>query len=338
MDIQSIRRSVVDTLGMDLANVRLFRDAVPRYGGATNGSPVNWHVERDLTDYSALFKLPQSGLLWSTQNFDAVDFIVDSFAFNASAKLVFYPATAATPAPRVPDAVIAANQGQVNLPHNIERAYLDVENDYPGNAFWYTCVSNDSGNLTLDDIFAPGGTPYDTSIYPPRQGCGGGDFQEIHIGVDGTPAGIAPAFPLVVADLNWSLQNSANQPITTLEMLNFKPYRVDLTPFAAILSAPGAHNVTADNDDAGGGGATLLLYLDPHSSQVSGAVTLNTLASENGAATDTDTLKQTGETIRGDIKTREHRNFEIRGFVYTSHGRIDSRVQQTSDFISVQAF
>lgn len=106
----------------------------------------------------------------------------------------------------------------------------------------------------------------------------------------------------------------------------------------AILSAPGSHNVAANNDDAGGGGATLLLYLDPHQSQVTGAVTLNTLATENGAATDTDTLKQTGETILGDIKTRESRNFEIRGFVTTSQGRIDSRVDQVDDFDSTQAF
>lgn len=338
LDIQSTRRSVLDTFGVDLGNVRLFRSATPRYGGSTDGTPISWQVERDLTDYSALLKTPQTGQLWTTQDPDAVDYDVSSFAFHGTAELLFYPPTAATPPPQVPDAVIAANQGQVSLPHNVVRAYLDVENDYPGNAYWYTCASNDSGSFPLSDIAAPGETPETNSIFPLAQGCGGGNFQEIQVSVDGTLAGIAPAFPLVVADLSWLDTNSADQPITTPEMLNFKPYRVDLTPFAATLSTAGSHNVTAGNDDAAGGGATLLLYLDPHKSQVTGTVTLNTLATENGAATETDTLKQTGETIRGDIKTKEHRNFEIRGFVDTSQGRVDSRVDQTDDFISTQAF
>jgi hypothetical protein len=331
LDIQSNRRSVVDWLGMDLANVRLFHTATPRYGGN-----AYWHVERDLTDYSALFKAPQSGLLWSyTDPDNELDGDVFDFAFTANAQLLFYPATAAAPAPHVPDAVIAVNEGSpVDLPHNIVRAYLDVESDYQSNAFWYTCASNDSTAFPLGDAFAPGGIPFD-SIFPPNQGCAGGSFQEIKVGVDGTPAGIAPAFPLIVADLSWALQNSADQPITTLEMLNFKPYRVDLTPFAGVLSAAGGHNVTADNET---GGATLLLYLDPRKTQIVGAVTLNTLANENGAATDVVTLKQSGQTISGDIATRQQRNFEIRGYVYDSRGRVESTVHQTSHFTNTQAF
>jgi hypothetical protein len=339
MDIYSNRRGVLDSFGIDLANVRLFRSAAPRYGATPDGPPFYWHIERDMTDYSALFKAPQTGSLWTTQDSDAIDYgSVLNFVFYGTATLSFYPPTAANPPPRVPDAVIAANQGQINLPHNIVRAYLDVENDYPGNPYWYTCTSSDSSNFALSDIVAPGEEPEYLGIFPFAQGCSGGIFQEIPVAVDGTLAGVAPAFPLVMADISWLSTNSADEPITTLEMLNFKPYRVDLTPFAAILSAAGSHNITANNDDAGGGGATLLLYLDPHQSQVTGAVTLNTLATENGAATDIDTLKQTGETVLGDIKTQEHRNFEIRGFVYTSKGRIDSRVDQVDDFNSTQAF
>ena len=328
LDMQSTRRTVVDTLGMDLANVRLFHGATPHYDGV-----VNWHVERDLTDYGALFKQPQIGLLWSSQNPEAIDYVTDSFAFHAHAELLFYRSSAATPPPRVPDVVIGISaDAPVALPHNIVRAYMDVETDAQNNPYWYTCYADDVGGLPLTEFVAPGGAPK-ISLHPPLQGCGGGNFREIKIGVDGTPAGIAPAFPLIVADMNWTAHNSADQPITTPELLNFKPYRVDLTPFAAVLSAPGTHTVAADN-----GGSTLLLYLDPHRSQVSGAVTLNTLATENGAATDTDTLKQSGNTILGTINTQEHRDFEIRGFVLGSSGRIDSRVHQIDDFASTQFF
>ncbi|GLQ89103.1 hypothetical protein GCM10007898_26750 [Dyella flagellata] len=347
LHVQANRRSVVDSLGMDLANVRLFHGAVPLFNGASN-----WTIERDLTDYSALFKAPQTGLIWSAQQGEAND-NVDSFAFQGSASLTFYRSSAATPAPKVPDAVIPVNEvGPLDLPHNIVRAYLDVESDYvyglpdpdgDSSPLWYTCFSNDANPFYtfLTNPFAPGSSP-DVHIFPPNQGCNGGNFQELQVNVDNTPAGIAPAFPDVIADLNWIIPNSADQPITTLEMLNFKPYRVDLTPFAGVLSAPGSHSIsisTLATDTNGAGGATLLAYLDPNSSQVSGAVTLNTLATGNGAPTDVDTIHQTSsDSIEGTITTQQHRDFEIRGFVSSSQGIVNSRVHQTSNFNSTQFF
>jgi hypothetical protein len=358
VSIQSNRRSVQESLGIDLNNVRLFRGAVPRYDGTSS-----WRVERDLTDYSALFKVPQTGLIFSSQEDENAD-SVDAFAFTGSARLLFYPATAAYPAPAVPDAVIAVNQGggtSVNLPTNIVRAYLDVEADYQDNPFdgggipttysqqpfWYSCYrsypADQSLSTAIASIYAPGGQPL-VHIFPPFQGCSGGSFQEITVDVDGTPAGIAPAFPLVVADLNPLVLNSADQPITTLEMLNFKPYRVDLTPFAAVLSAGVPHDITASNPPGFGfpgyrsSGTTLLLYLDPHVSQVTGAVTLNTLATESGTPVVVDTVQQSGNIIQGDIDTKQQRDFEIHGFVITSQGRIDSCVHQISHFSNTQTF
>ncbi|HET6807113.1 MAG TPA: peptide-N4-asparagine amidase [Frateuria sp.] len=346
LDVRSVRRSITDTLGMDLARVRLFRSITPRYDGNSR-----WHLERDLTDYSALFRAPRTGSIWMTQNEDFPDPPYTP-PFYATARLFFYPSSAATPAPRVPDAVIPVNQETpVNLPHNIVRAYLDVEADYfsgdgglPRN-FWYTCVIDWSGNggplelPQLTDVLAPGGWTRD-AINPYAQGCSGGNYREFKIAVDGTLAGIAPVFPLLVADMNNYHHNSADQPIPTLEMLNFKPYRVDLTPFAALLSAAGRHNVTVDNRYPYGydryGGSALLVYLDPQRTQVTGAVTLNTLTTGSGAPHYSNTLRRIGDTIVGDIHTRQQREFEIRGFVNTSQGRIDSRVHQTGAFASTQ--
>ncbi|UGB44630.1 hypothetical protein LQ772_11585 [Frateuria edaphi] len=346
LDVRSVQRSWAQTLGMDLAHVRLFRSITPHYDGDSR-----WHVERDLTDYSALFRVPRTGVIWMTQNDDLSD--PPPPPFYGTARLLFYPSSAATPAPRVPDAVIPVNQETpVDLPHNIVRAYLDVEADYfsgggglPDN-FWYTCVidwPNDGGPAEqphLTDVLAPGGR-IRIAINPPPQGCTGGNYREFKIAVDGTLAGIAPVFPLLVADMNNYHHNSANQPIPTLEMLNFKPYRVDLTPFAAVLSAPGRHSVTVDNrypyDRDRYAGSALLVYLDPQRAQVTGAVTLNTLATESGTPRYTNTLQRIGDTIVGDIHTRQQRDFEIRGFVNTSQGRIDSRVYQTGSFASTQA-
>lgn len=347
LQVKASRRSVTGSLGMDLANVQLFHGVVPRFDGASS-----WTIESDLTDYSALFKVPQSGLIWSEQQGEGNDNI-DSFAFQGNASLTFYPSSAATPAPKVPDAVIAANEvGPLNLPHNIVRAYLDVENDYVFGAadpdgdpspLWYTCFSNDADSFYtfLTNSFAPGYSP-DVDIFPPTQGCNGGSFQELQVNVDNTLAGIAPAFPFVMADLNWIIPNSADQPITTLEMLNFKPYRVDLTPFAGVLSVPGNHSISISTlaaDINGYGGATLLLYLDPNSSQVNGAVTLNTLATANGTPSDVDTVHQTSsDSVAGTITTQQHRDFEIQGFVSSSQGIIHSTVHQTSNFNNTQSF
>lgn len=127
-------------------------------------------------------------------------------------------------------------------------------------------------------------------------------------------------------------------------MLNARPYRVDLSPFAAVLSAPGPHSVVTSNPTleewAGGrpGGATLLLYLDRQRPQVTGAVTLNTLATQNGRPSDINTLTQTGNSVRGDIRLQQHRDYVIQGFVDTSSGRIDSSVHQTGDFSSLQKY
>ena len=344
MDLRSSRRTVLDSIGMDLARVRLFRSGAPHYDGESS-----WHIERDLTDYSALFRVPHTGRIWSSQNPESVDWGWNDGqpVYHASAQLFFYPSTAATPAPRVPDAVIGVNRDTpVNLPHNVVRAYLDVENVFPSrDLIWYTCWTDDSTHVLLGDFLAPG-TNQKNALNPPDEGCGGGSFREVKVRVDGTPAGIAPGFPLVIADLNWSedLFNNADLPIPTLEMLNAKPYRRDLSPFAAILSAPGAHNVVTSNpvlnEMVGGrpGGATLLLYLDPHRSQVTGAVTLNTLATQSGAPTDINTLSQSGTTVVGDIRLQQHRDFIIRGFVDTSSGRIDSSVHQTGDFSSLQKY
>lgn len=344
MDVQTTRRTVVDSIGMDLARVRLFRSGAPHYDGLSS-----WHVERDLTDYSALFRAPHAGRVWTAQNPEAVDWGWDYLqpVYHASARLLFYPSTAATPAPRVPDMVIGVDQDTpVALPHNIVRAYLDVENSFATpatDAVWFTCWSDDSAGLPLGDIFAPGTNPK-YSNNPPDQGCGGGSFRELQVTVDGTLAAVAPAFPLVIADLNWwYLRNSTDLPIPTLEMLNAKPYRLDLTPFAAILSAAGPHGITTSNaplneGEGRPGGATLLLYQDRQRAQVTGAVTLNTLATENGAPTDVNTIAQRFGTTQGGIRTRQQRDFVIRGFVNTSIGRIDSSVHQTDDFSTLQDF
>ena len=65
-------------------------------------------------------------------------------------------------------------------------------------------------------------------------------------------------------------------PIPGVQTLNFTPYRVNLTPFAGLLSDGKQHTVSVgvtNADSYFSATASLLLYLDSGSTQVTGAVT-----------------------------------------------------------------
>ncbi|MGN2254913.1 hypothetical protein ACFWZ4_16185 [Frateuria sp. GZRe12] len=325
VDLTSFRHTVVDNIGISLAGIQLFHQAAPRYD-----APARWHVERDLTDYSAWLAVPHTGSYWINEGEDVFDPSGEGPVFSGDVRLLFYPPTARTPAPEVPDAVVHLNGGTpVMLPHNIVRAYVDVDNAQTG---WYFCLpgQEQERHPALFDYFAPGNSLKD-SIFPHETWCGGGSFREIPVAVDGTPAGIAPVFPQLAADPNINyLHNPLNQPTPTLQMMGSVPYRVDLTPFAGQLSAAGRHLVSTSG--------ALLLYLDPDRTLVTGGVTMNTLAGSQAAPTYTSTLTDVGEGVQGTIRTRQSRQFEIRGFVNTSKGRVDSSVRQSSAFDNTQDF
>jgi hypothetical protein len=108
-----------------------------------------------------------------------------------------------------------------SFPSNLERAYLDViTQSQIDDEFWYTCVPND--------------------ISSEVQKCGGTAFREAEVSVDGQPAGVAPVYPGIytggVDPFLW-------EPIPAVQTLNFVPYRVDLTPFAGILSNGQPHTI-----------------------------------------------------------------------------------------------
>ena len=109
----------------------------------------------------------------------------------------------------------------LQLPTNVERAYLDViTQSQIGDEFWHTRVPND--------------------VTAELQSCGSTAFREGEVSIDGQPAGVAPVYPWIytggVDPLFW-------EPIPGVQTLNFVPYRVDLTPFAGVLSNGQAHTV-----------------------------------------------------------------------------------------------
>jgi hypothetical protein len=342
-----------------LKDVTLFMAPIPG-----TEQTARWRVERDLTDYSALFKTPGSGqfsaLYWGTEPFTA----------SSSATLRFYPPTAAQPAPRVPDAVYSTytalippefdtgdRSGGIKplsaLPHNIERAYLDVTaND---DAFWYSCLPRSvlDAHPSLKNNAGLGLTP--RGVWPIYQACTPHSYADTGVTVDGTPAGVAPSLPWLPTDFSINtgvlsrspFWHALDAPTDSAQSLDFLPWRVDLTPFAAILNEAGTHRIVLHTRDHRNSreafsftpaNANLLVYLDRGRARLPGAVTYNSLPTTRPEPKVTPQFTQDGNLLTGQVETDLDRNFEICGYVDTSHGRVRTTVIQRSRFNNLQRF
>jgi hypothetical protein len=311
------------------ANLWYGTTAEPR----SNLSP-SWHVERDVTDLSAIFQSAQTGEA-NLGNFVGVSGGVDyNGIIYANAALEFYPANFRNPAPRTPDIVVPVNgpggdagtlntgsdqiTQTLNLPQNVENAYLDViAQNQIGDEFWYFCVPNDqTSNL---------------------ESCGNTAFREVEVWLDGNPAGVAPAYPWIFTG---GIDPFLWEPIPAVQTLDFVPYRVDLSPFAGVLSDGNSHTVSVSVYNANGyflATANLLVYTDHGSKTVSGGLISNTLSAAPTPAIQED-VTCTTSACTGTILTKSNRSFAIHGYLNTSHGRVDTTVEQSVNFSNNQEF
>jgi hypothetical protein len=291
----------------------------------------SWHVERDLTDYSPLFQTVQNGRV------DLGNLVNSTFTsiLFGTANLQFYPLEHHRDAPVTADVVLPLSSDSTGgtvflsntastlartfaMPTNVERAFLDVvAQSQAADEFWYTCVP--------DDVAAE------------LQDCGSTGFRETEVAIDGQPAGVAPVYPWIftggIDPLLW-------RPIPGVQALNFVPYRVDLTPFAGLLSNGQPHQVSLNVFNAANGfstTATLLLFLDHGSPQTTGEVTKNTIGAGPAPAI-VENLTNTNGNVTGSVTVTSMRNFRLEGFVRTSHGRVNTEIEQGIQFSNRQDF
>jgi hypothetical protein len=319
------------------------------------GAPA--YVERDVTDYTALLRRSASGAVVLdpsvTQQFVNVPMV------RATARILVYPVTGDALTPRKPEAIyplvgVPSNQNKMtrlfpgantlaatlSLPRNVERAYLDVLL-FGGNAssgwLWWSCAPQ---GVDLPNLLPP-----HESYFQVFGNCNTGTFREAEISIDGEPAGIAPIAPWITrVDMQrYDRFYLSPEPVHSI---NLMPYRVDLTPFAGVLSDGTPHQVAVTvvkaapnpQDVQFQAAATLLVYRNAGTAIVSGAVTRNTLVGQVAQPTVTSTLQNDGDATRGRVTTTLHRTFTIAGFIDTARGRIHNRVAQTVDFSTVQRF
>jgi hypothetical protein len=295
----------------------------------------NWHVERDLTDYSSIFTVAEDGTV------DLGNLVNKTYTgiLYGSADVLFYPLAQGQQPPSAADRVIAFSAGPtggtvaldttgscctpvleetLTLPTNIESVFFDVfaqsQND---DEFWYACVPNNVANEL--------------------ESCPNTAFREGEITIDGTPAGVAPIYPWIFTG---GIDPFLWIPIPGVQTMNFLPYQVNLTPFAAVLSDGNPHTIglsVYSADDYFSATASLRLYLDKNSTQVTGAVTSNTLAVPVPSVAENITTSPNGN-IHGAINTKSSHNFQISGYANTSHGLVTTTVGQGINFANLQYF
>ena len=304
------------------------------FGTTAEPSSINpaWHVERDVTDLSATFQTPQTGTVNLGNNMCCgLNGII-----YMNAALEFYPANFVNPAPRTPDIVIGVNNGTantatlntstdtvsqtLNLPTNVEKVYLDVTaQNQNEDEFYYLNVPNDqTGNL---------------------EDYGNTSYRETEVTIDGTPAGIAPVYPWIFTG---GIDPYMWIPIPATQTLNLKSYRVDLTPFAGLLADGNTHTVAISEFNANQYfevTANLLVYTDHGTQKVTGGVVENTLAATPTAKIKENiTYNSSTSTYTGTIFTGYTHAFTIKGYVNTSHGRVETTISQNLNYAGNQEF
>jgi hypothetical protein len=289
-----------------------------------------WHTESNLTELSPLFTVAQQGRV------DLGNLVNQTYTshIHGSAYLQFYPLAQGQNPPATASVVLPMSAGPTGgtvtlnspsdqlaatftLPTNVERAYLDVfAQGQQTDEFWWTCAPN--------------------NVASELQNCGNTSFREAEVSIDGTPAGVAPIYPWIFTG---GIDPYLWRPIPGVHTLNFEPYRVDLTPFAGVLSNGQPHTVAVSVYNADmyfSATANLLLYQDLNSTQVTGAVTTNTINPPDPMIT--ENIFFNGTVARGPLSVDVQRGFTVEGFVNTSHGTVDTKVVQSIDYTNHQDY
>jgi len=303
------------------------------FGTTAEPSPTlspSWHVETDVTDYTPLFESTQTG----TVNLGNLVNSMYTGIIYGSAELQFYPLTSTPPERHPFDVVLPLNSSPgtatlststdtlsqtFTLPMNITRAYLDVyAQSQSSDEFWYTCVPDD--------------------VSSELQSCPGTAYREGEVSIDGQPAGVAPIFPWIYTG---GIDPFLWFPLPGVQTLNFVPARVDLTPFAGLLSDGQPHTVSLsvfNADSYFSAASTLLLILDKSAAQVTGAVTSNNLSATPTPVV-TENISVDGDgNITGTVTVTSNRNYSISGYVESDKGRVDTTVAQNISFSNSQNF
>ncbi|HET7813026.1 MAG TPA: peptide-N4-asparagine amidase [Candidatus Baltobacteraceae bacterium] len=291
---------------------------------------IDYTVKADLTRYAPILREPQPVVAelanYVNKRYDGI-YVID-------ADLTFYQAAPHAPVAEAADAIVPleneantvpafhlqtpqdrASATLQHLPRNIVHAELEVYSTQHGcDEFYYD---------NQPDAFA--------AKHKSDGLCGGGAYREIDVYIDGRVANVIYPFP-------WIYTGGVNpilwRPIPSIDALNIPPYRVDLDPFAGVLSDGKPHTVAIGVVNDRGDwitDANLFLTLDRSVSHTGGAILSQSFSP-------LDKLRETQSAAQGafDFKTSASRVFHIEGYVSTPHGRVVHAITTHMSFSNAQ--
>ncbi len=305
-----------------LAGVNLFTGTTAEPG---RERARQWHVERDVTDYSALFGREHLGEAMLVNEVN--DRLTGRIRW--AARLRFYPMDhKAVPKPAdlvlpLTDAPVPLSQAtpaltvSVSLPRNTTRLQLDLlAMPQQRDEFWYMCMPRRD---TLADIAADDRT------------CGF-PFRQTEVRIDGVLAGIAPVFPWIYTG---GLYPALWKQVPGIEALDLSPYRVDLTPFAGRLNDGRPHQIGLVAVGARGAmvtTGTLLVWRDPVLDVVAGELTKTPADALDVKIERPQSLARDGS---GEAVTQVAQSVVLAGYVDTSRGRVEVAIDQAMSFRNI---
>jgi hypothetical protein len=280
-----------DRLGyLKIGGVTVFKTSTPE----PSADGIRWSVEKDLTEYAALFAKPQPVEM-------LIGNVVDGTytgVLDVKVSLTFYRGRPAKAAPDV------LSPGQA-IPRNTERLVADVYATGSGGGceeFWY--------------LTTPTGVPYSCP-------ADNGPYREVQVSVDGTLAGIAAPYPHIYTG-GWS-NPFLWYVLPAPRAFDIKPIRFDLTPFAGRLTDGKPHRVEISvvGVPAGQSGwdvpTTILAWRDPGRAQTTGAL----------HKTHQTALRNETDYAEGVLTTVGSHSLTTSGYLNTSHGRVVTTVTRT---------
>lgn len=328
----------------------LWLDGVNLYFGTTMEPQPDlaehWHVERDLTDYGALFRRALDGPLRGQMILNNQLSPETNQPIFVSVRLLFYPVARGARTPVVPDRIYALSASALGeptelktsqdelarsilFPRNVERAYLDViAQSQLVDERWYTCVEQKYLRQTR---------PYSLEAF---EACDGGSLREVEVLVDGRPAGLAPVYPWIFAG---GLAPHLWLPTPALGTLNFIPSRMDLTPFAGLFDDGHAHRIAVRVLGANNFfnvAANLVIAQDHAQTVLHGSLLEDTLlaAEPTGLRVAAHLYGgPLGATV-GTINTSIRQNYRLRGVLDTRQGKLFSTVATAVRFVNQKRF
>ncbi|MFF4963587.1 peptide-N4-asparagine amidase [Streptomyces sp. NPDC001037] len=266
---------------------------------------IAWHVEKDVTRYSDVFRGPRDvEMLIGNVVDDTYTGVID-----VKVTLTFYRGRPDAPAPdRVLTLAGTPDGATLTTPRNSERIVAEVYATGSGGGceeFWYLTVADPAAYSCKSDH---------------------GPYREVQIKVDGQLAGIAAPYPHVWTG-GWS-NPFLWYVVPAPRAFDVRPVEYDLTPFAGVLNDGRPHRVEVSvlGVPAGQSGwsapVNVLVWQDAHRAHVTGALTRT-------AATDVADSSVYTPGAENRVDTEAGHRLTVSGYLDTSHGRVTTTVTRT---------